>query len=273
MPERLFPPFPRQDGKLHIKDRQPHAQGVHIQEGRQLIDHHGIIIQQPNAGIPPAPSQQRHAGKRVSRLLHRTPCQQWEQQISLHFNGQRPAGRTQGRGHVGICPEGEGERKMGDHIPPEKACIAIQPPGQRNCKKHQEQKGIVGRHNPCNPLPIKAPPRRIGLPLHHMPGIRKEKEEPAEQDGTVHRHIPGTYQKVQGHTADAGCPPTLLPNVVPADDEHQQHPKAIQLRNTRLALGHDCLLFPCCKQLLFLVPCNPLFIPTFAPVFFFPPAK
>ena len=160
---------------------------------------------------------------------------------------------------------------MGHKIPPKEALAMIQIPRQCHGEKHQQQKGIVSRHNPCNPLAIKASPGWIRLPLHHVPGIGKKKQKSAEENGTVHRHIPGAHQKIQRCVADARRPPALLPNVIPANDKHQQYPKTIQLRYARLVLDHGLLLFPCHAQIIS-AQFNSLPIETFERKCFFPPS-
>ena len=215
----------------HIEDRPRHAHRVHIQEGGQLVDHHAVFIHGPQAVPPVGKGRGGHAAQGGRRAAQGQARQKRKQQVGLHFHRQGPAGHAHGGGHVGFHVKGKGEGEVHEQILHHLLRRGIQPPGQRHREEQQQRVEVVAGHHPHDPPAVERPGIRQLLSKEHGAGIGQKQQKPAEQDGAVHRHIARPHQKVQRHPAYARGQPALLPDMIPADDEHQQHPQPVQLRN------------------------------------------
>ena len=222
-----FPFFLQPD----IHQGRQDADHIDIQEVDQLVHHHIVFHQRPEAPGPEAEAHRAQQAEGQRRLFHDAARHQREQHISLGFNGQRPAGGTQRRSQIGIPEKREGEGQMRRHILHQILGAVIQPPGKRDPEQDREDNEIISRQNPPDPAVIELPGiRRRKTPAHGL-RVGQEQQEGTEQYRAVHPDVTGTHQVIQVHGADDRRKPALLPDMEPADDENHQHPQAVQFRN------------------------------------------
>ena len=218
---------------LHQPDIQqcrPHAQRVYVQKVCQLVDHHIVFIQPPDA--PPAEGERPrcHCHQGAKGIFHRPPRQQREDQIRLHLDCDGPGSHPDGSCNIGCRVKRLGKGQVHHNIPHHIGAVVVQVPGQRHGKQQRQRDKIIAGHNAHDAALVKLFCVRYRLSQQHGTGIGQEQQKARKQNRSVHWHIPGAQQIIQRVTANARRQPGLLPKVVPADDKHQQHPQAVQFR-------------------------------------------
>ena len=176
-------------GHADIDQRGQHAQGVHVQEGGQLVDDHGVILQGPQAPAPPQPGDGGHGQEGGFGAFHGGAGQEWIEQVRLHLNGEGPAGHADGGADVGIGPEGQGEGQVGEHVLDHALGIGVQVPGDGHEKQHDEGDKIEAGHHAHDALSVELAPVGDGGALQHTAGVGQKQQECAEKDGAVHGHV------------------------------------------------------------------------------------
>ena len=129
----------------YIRHGRQDTDHVYVQEVDQLVYHHAVIHQRPQAPGPEAETHRAQDAKGHHRFFHHAAGNQREQEVSLRLNGQCPAGRAQRRRDIGVPEKGERERQMGRHILHHKLGGAVQLPGNRDSEQHRENNEIVSR--------------------------------------------------------------------------------------------------------------------------------
>jgi hypothetical protein len=120
---------------------------------------------------------------------------------------------------------------MHEKVLPQVGRPPVQVVGNRHGKEHQQRDEHIAGHDAHDALLVEGAHVRHGLAQEHRPGMGQEEQEAGEQDRAVHRHIARADEEVQRVRPHMGRPPGLLPDMIPADDKHQQHPQTVEFWN------------------------------------------